>query len=78
MWAAINLLTPGSPGSDLNPMIRNNCICSVKCAEAAWNYKSGGIVHYKSIYFLSDLNRCHKFLFDVTRPYKFDFYVRIN
>ena len=30
-----------SPGSDLNPVIRTDCICSVKCAEAAWNYKSG-------------------------------------
>ena len=34
-------LTPGSPGNDLNPVIRTDCICSVKCAEAAWNYKSG-------------------------------------
>ena len=39
--AAISPLTPGSPGSDLIPVIRTNCICSVKCAEAAWNYKSG-------------------------------------
>ena len=29
-------------------MIRTNCMCSVECAEAAWNYNSGGIVHYKS------------------------------
>ena len=41
MQAAISPLTPGSPGSDLNPVIRTDCICSVKCAEAAWNYKSG-------------------------------------
>ena len=34
-------LTPGSPVSDLNPVIRTNCTCSVKYAEAAWNYKSG-------------------------------------
>ena len=43
-------LTPGSPGSDLNPVTRTDCmcsvkcaeaVCSVKCAEAAWNYKSG-------------------------------------
>ena len=34
-------LTPGSPGSDLSPVIRTDCMCSVKCAEAAWNYKSG-------------------------------------
>ena len=34
-------LTPGSPGSDLNPVIRTDCMCSVKCAEAVWNYKSG-------------------------------------
>ena len=27
--------------SDLNPVIRTDCMCSVKCAEAAWNYKSG-------------------------------------
>ena len=40
--------TPGSPGSDLNRVIRTDCMCSVKCAEAAWNYKSGRyIVHYK-------------------------------
>ena len=32
---------PGSPGSDSNLVIRTDCICSVKCAEAAWNYKSG-------------------------------------
>ena len=41
MQAAISPLTPGSPGSDLSPVIRPNCIYSVKCAEAAWNYKSG-------------------------------------
>ena len=35
MQAAISPLTPGSPGSDLNPVIRTDCICSVKCAEAA-------------------------------------------
>ena len=34
-------LTPGSPGSDLNPVIRTDRMCSVKCAEATWNYKSG-------------------------------------
>ena len=34
-------VAPGSPGSDLNPVIRTDCMCSVKCAEAAWNYKSG-------------------------------------
>ena len=39
-WS-ISPLTPGSPGSDLNPVIRTDCMCSVKCAEAAWNYKSG-------------------------------------
>ena len=38
---AISPLTPESPGSDLNLVIRTNCMCSVKCAEAAWNYKSG-------------------------------------
>ena len=31
----------GSSGSDLNPVIRTDCKRSVKCAEAAWNYKSG-------------------------------------
>ena len=41
MLAAINPLTPGSGGSDLNRVIRTDCMCSVKCAEAAWNYKSG-------------------------------------
>ena len=41
MQAAISPLTPGSAGSDLNPVIRTNCICSVKCAEAAWNCNSG-------------------------------------
>ena len=25
---------PGSPGSDLNPVIRTDCMCYVKCAEA--------------------------------------------
>ena len=35
MQAAISLLTPGSPGSDLNSVVRTDCICSVKCAEAA-------------------------------------------
>ena len=25
----------------LNPVIRTDCMCSVKCAEAVWNYKSG-------------------------------------
>ena len=40
MQAAIRPLTPGCPGSNLNLVIRTNCICSVKCAEAAWNYKS--------------------------------------
>ena len=34
-------VAPGSPGNDLNPVIRTDCKCSVKCAEAAWNYKSG-------------------------------------
>ena len=34
-------VAPGSPGSDLSPVIRTDCMCSVKCAEAAWNYKSG-------------------------------------
>ena len=36
-------LTPGSSGSDLNPVIRTNCrpMCSVKCTEAVWNYRSG-------------------------------------
>ena len=34
-------LIPGSPGSDLNPVIRTYRMCSAKCAEAAWNYKSG-------------------------------------
>ena len=45
---------PGSPGSDLNPVIRSDSMCSVKCAEAAGNYKSGslGIVHYKSHAFI--------------------------
>ena len=29
---------------------------SVKCAEAAWNYKAGGIVHLKSLrFFFLDL-----------------------
>ena len=46
----IDPLTPGSPGSDLNSRIRTNCMCSVKCAEAAWNYKSGGIVHYNHLH----------------------------
>ena len=23
-------------------------ICNIKCAEAAWNYKAGGVVHLKS------------------------------
>ena len=50
MQAAIDFLTPGSPGSDLSPVIRTNCTCSVKCAEAVW--KSGGIVHYKSPAFI--------------------------
>ena len=36
-----NKLTLGSPGSDLNSVIRTDCMCSVMCAEAAWNYKSG-------------------------------------
>ena len=31
---------PGSADSDLNPMIRTKCMCSVKCSAAAWNYKS--------------------------------------
>ena len=31
----IRLLTPGSPGSDLNPVIRTDYMCSVKCAESA-------------------------------------------
>ena len=39
MQAARSPLTPGSPGSDLNPVIRSDCVCSVKYAEAAWNYK---------------------------------------
>ena len=33
--------TPRSPGSDLNPMIRTDSMCSVKCAKATWNYKTG-------------------------------------
>ena len=33
MVAAISPLTPESPGSDLNPVIRTHCMCSVKCAE---------------------------------------------
>ena len=41
MKAAISPLTPASSGSDLNPVISTDCMCSVKCAEAAWNYKSG-------------------------------------
>ena len=31
-------LTPGSPEGDSNPVIRTDCMCSVNCAEAAWNY----------------------------------------
>ena len=41
MQAARSPLTPVSPGSDLNLVIRTDCVCSVKCAEATWNYKSG-------------------------------------
>ena len=37
----ISPLIPGSPGRDLNTVIRTDCMCSVKCAEAVWNYKSG-------------------------------------
>ena len=33
--------------SDSNPVIRTYRMCSVKCAEAAWNYKSGRHMHYK-------------------------------
>ena len=29
---------PGSRGSDLNPVIRIDSMCSVKCAKAVWNY----------------------------------------
>ena len=32
---------PGSPGSDLNTVIRTDCLRFVKRAEAVWNYKSG-------------------------------------
>ena len=35
---------PEGQGSDLNPVIRTNCMCSVKCAEAAWN-SSGKWLH---------------------------------
>ena len=28
----------GSPGNDLNPVIRIDGMCSVKCAEAMWYY----------------------------------------
>ena len=28
-----------------NPVIRNDCMYSVNCAEVAWNYKSGTINH---------------------------------
>ena len=38
--ATVSSLTPGSPGGDSNPVIRTDFMCSVKCAEAAWNYKS--------------------------------------
>ena len=37
MYAGISPLTPGSQGSDLNPVIRTNSMCSVNCAEALWN-----------------------------------------
>ena len=45
--AAISTLTPGSPASDLNLVIRTDYMCSVKCAEAAWKITSQeGIMHY--------------------------------
>ena len=43
--AVIRPLTPGSPGSDLNSVVRTDCMCSVKCAEATCNYKLGMPVH---------------------------------
>ena len=52
MWAAIISLTPGSPGSDLNPMNRTYCMCSVKCAEPREITSQGGIVPYKSPAFI--------------------------
>ena len=42
--AAISPLTPGSSGSDLNPVIRTDCMCSVKCAEASRNNKQGSTI----------------------------------
>ena len=45
MEAAIRLLTPRSPGSDLNPVIRTYCkpsdknLLYVKCSEGTWDYK---------------------------------------
>ena len=53
--AAVNPLTPGSPGSDLNPVIRTDCMYSVKCAEAVWNYKSGrhSALQITCIFFIS-------------------------
>ena len=42
MQAAINPLTQGSPGIDLNVVDYNllNALYKAKCAEATWNYKS--------------------------------------
>ena len=39
--SAISPLTPGNQVlKSLNPVIRTNCMCSAKCDEATWNYKS--------------------------------------
>ena len=52
-------LTPVSPGSSSNPMIKTDCMHSVKCAEAMWNNKSGWhSVHYLHFYLI------HKFMMD--------------
>ena len=42
----VSPLTSGNPSSDLNQEIRTHCMRSLKCAEATWNYKSEGEVHY--------------------------------
>ena len=39
MKAAICPLTPGISCSDLIPVIRTDCMCSVKRAEVAWNFQ---------------------------------------